>query len=169
MDGTLLIALAIVGFIALIVAAVTIKSQKQAAKRKSDMLDVFNRIVAEEQLTISQKEMLKHRIFGIDELKMVLIVVQSNEDVHYDIIQLSLLTGCHLKHGGTKITERSKSGKRTSEEHVSEIFLSLTLENKAVIDIPVYKELYDGILEKQNLAKFGERWQGIIRKSLIRA
>lgn len=167
MDGTILIALVIMGFIALIVAIVTMKSQQQTAKRKVEMLDVFNRIVLEEKLNISNKEILRHSIFGIDEVQKVLLVVQNHNDVQYDIIRLNVINDCHVKRSGTRITEQKKSGKKVSEEHINQVFLSLTLESKPVVDILVYSELHDGILEKQNLTVVAEKWKDIVRRILV--
>jgi hypothetical protein len=167
MDATILIAIAIVAVIALVVLLVIIKSKQQAAKRKSEMQEVFDHMVAEEGLSISQKEILTNKILAIDELKMILLFVHNLNGVQYDVIQLATINDCKVTRKGTRIVENTKSGKPLSEEHISEIQLSLLLENRSVIDIPVYIEVYDGLLEKQNLTAVAEKWQDIIRKALI--
>src|SRR5688572_4687618 len=123
MDGTMWIALGIVGSLTLIVILITIKSRSQALKRKVAMLDTFNRIVAEERLVIHQKEVLKNRILAIDEADTTLIFVQNHSEIRYDIIQLTMINDCKIKCLGSKITQKQKNGQSKSEEHISEIVL----------------------------------------------
>lgn len=166
MNGTILIALGIVGPIAIIVALIAINSKREAAKRKSELLETFNRIVAEQNLTISVRDILKHRILAMDMVRGTLIFVQNHGEVKYDLIQLAMIDDCKIKRLGTRITEEKKSGRSVSEEHINEISLSLISAGKQVIDIPVYSELQDGLLERMDLAGVAEKWRNIIHNAL---
>lgn len=166
MDGTMWIALGIVGFIVFVVILVAMKFKSKAVKRKLEMLDTFNRIVAGEKLVISQKEMLSNKILAIDETKKIAVFVVNHEEVQYDIIELSMIDDCKIKSMGSKMTEKKKNGRTITEEYVNEVYLSLTAANKSVKDVPIYNEVHDGVLEKMTLTSVAKKWREIISANL---
>lgn len=166
MDGTMWIAIVIVGFITLMMVLVAIKSKSVATKRKLEMLDTFNRIVADEKLFISQKEILNNKILAIDETQKIAVFVVNHGEVKYDIIQLEMISDCKIKSMGSKLTEKKKNGRTMSEEYVNEIYLSLIAANKSVKDVPIYNEVQDGVLEKMTLIDVADKWRSIISANL---
>lgn len=166
MDGTMWIATGIVGFITLIVVFVAIKSKSVATKRKLEMLNTFNRIVADEKLIISQKEILNNKILAIDETKKIAVFIVNHGEVQYDIIQLEMISDCKIKSIGSKMIGKNKSGRTMSEEYVNEIYLSLIAANRSVKDVPIYNEVQDGVLEKMALNAIAQKWRGIISANL---
>ncbi len=166
MDGTMWIAIGIVGFITLMMVLVAIKSKSVATKRKLEMLDTFNRIVADEKLFISQKEILNNKILAIDETQKIAVFVVNHGEVKYDIIQLEMISDCKIKSIGSKLTEKKKNGRTMSEEYINEIYLSLIAANKSVKDVPIYNEVQDGVLEKMTLIDVADKWRSIISANL---
>lgn len=169
MNGTMWIALGIVGFITLIVILVAIKSKSMATKRELKMLDIFNRIVADEKLIVTQKEILGNKILAIDEVQKIAVFVLNTGDVQYDIIQLAMINDCKIKSTGSRVVEKKKNGQTKAEEYVNEVSLSLIAANNSVKDVQIYNEVHDGILEKMALIAIAEKWRGILSANIGKA
>lgn len=169
MNGTMWIALGIVGFITLIIILVAIKSKSMATNRKLEMLDTFNRIVADEKLIITQKEILSNKILAIDEARKIAVFVVNVGEVQYDIVQLEMINVCKIKSTGSRVIEKKKNGQAKTEEYVNEVCLSLIAANNSVKDVRIYNEAQDGILEKMPLIAIAEKWRGILSANIGKA
>ncbi len=167
MEG-ILIALMVLGIVALVVVAITLKAKKQDVTRQQEMAETFRRIISDEHLHIHHISVLRHKILGIDELKMVLVFVQNHGDIRYDIIEFGNVHDCIVKKATRRRMGIPKMGNQLFEGHICGIDLSLQSDGKTVIDIPIYSEPRDGIKEKSNLTAVAEEWQGLIRNALIK-
>lgn len=165
MTGTLPIAFALVGAIALIIFLFVIHSKRQKAKIQLQMQSLFDQAVQENGLLVSYKEAHPNMILAIDELKMLLLFTRhDNEKATSEVIPLAQVTDCFVKTTGRII----KGSKGTPEEHVDEVSLSFTFAGAADADVQIYKEAQHGLFEKIPMTRLAERWRQRIKDTIIR-
>lgn len=159
MNGTILIAMIMLSVIGFVVLLFAVQSRRMNDKKKNEMLQVYNSLVTKNDLDIIEEDKLANRIFAIDPVKKVFVFVYNFSEPVYDIIRLDNSMVCKIKSTGSKIAIKKGKGKTSYEEHISDIYLSFMSKGNLIIDVPVYNEIHDGLLEKMNLLAIAEKWQ----------
>jgi hypothetical protein len=161
MDGTYIIAIAITLIVVVTVALFSIQSRKNAKKKSSEMVQIYNNIVQKEGLTIVHEERLDNKIFALDPLRKVFLYIYSYERPVYDIIQLNNFSSCKMVNKDSTGSSSFK-GKTISPENTTRVDLSFMLNSEPVIAVPVYNEIQDGLADKLKLAGIANDWQNKI-------
>lgn len=154
--------------IAVIVLLFVGAGRRQSRLRKAAIMNEYNRIVSESGLYISFKEELANKILAFDAAKRMLVFVSGHGELKYDLIDLSGVSHCTVRKAGSRITLRHKSGKETTEEHISEVLLSFSYRDQTVAELPVYSEIHDGLMELLPLTAVAEQWQNRVQAFLTK-
>ena len=166
MNGTILMTFIILSLIGIAVFFFVAQSRRTNRKRRNELLVVYDSIIVKNNLRITYENKLNNRILGLDIDKNIFVFVYDFGAIVKDIVQLNSSVTCKLKSVGMKIPTRKEKGKTIYEEHISEVYLSLSVNGTAIADVPMYSEIHDGILEKMNLLSLAEDWQQKIRNSV---
>lgn len=163
MNSILWIATSIVVALTLIVILFVRQGKKQAAIKKQKLMDALQDAIEEKRLNIEYQDILHNRIIALDIKKRMLAFVDWQNDIpHVTIIDIEGLNNCNLLRLGNKITEQTKSGKKISEEYVTELQLEF-ISKSGTVNLIMYSEMVDGILEKQVLNDVANKWQQRIK------
>ncbi|MES2702056.1 MAG: hypothetical protein V4649_05425 [Bacteroidota bacterium] len=158
MNSILLVSLLIVLPLVLIVVVVLIRSKRNAARKKNEILKVYREIVSADQLEISEELILYNKILALDRKNKVFIFLHNHDEPVYDVIHLNGLSGCRIEKKGTGLANR-RQGKAVSEFHVNEIRIYFLSHDSVLANLLLYSEILDGQPEYLALSKVAEDWQ----------
>lgn len=163
MNDTLWIALAVLIPLVLLFAVFYYRNRKIHQDQKKRLENAYSRLMEQYELTAHEKDQLRDKIIAVDDHKrMLLFVTLSGEDERYDIVSLDDVNSCKVAKLGNRITEKLKSGKKQTEEHINQVQLEITTSGRQQLYLPFYDEIMDGIMEKQRLTTKAEKWRDII-------
>lgn len=159
MNETVIITLVILLCIALVIAAMTYKTRKDARKQRNLLKDKLEGIATDEQLTIDKEETYRNRIVGLDTAKKMLVYITlDDKEPVYHLLNLKQVTSCKIVQLGTTLTEENEKGKKTTEQHVMLVVLQLRTGSSTLADITFYSEIEDGAMERMPLTKKAHEW-----------
>jgi hypothetical protein len=73
------------------------------------------------------------------------------------LIKLKDVASCAVVSSGKEV--RNNEGRRTNEDYSKDLSISLNLNNRSVIDLPIYNEMLDGPLDRPPLMKLARVWE----------
>lgn len=123
------------------------------ARRKQLLLDTLDAIARNKQLYITERELWRHRILGIDRVnqKMVHIDMGEKEAVE-NIVNLQEIYKC-------EILQRTIGN---AQINAILLELSFTDKTKPSLHIPFYEERNDGVFEMKTLAERAAYWKKML-------
>lgn len=158
MSGTLLISMFVFLPLVIIVSVILINSNKNKKRRKSEIENVYEHIVSEDQLKITEELILFNKIFALDPIKKVFVFLHDHDEPIYDIINLNGLSGCQIEIKGTNLVTKDQ-GKLVSELHVNELYMSFMSRDTVFAKLRICSEILDGQKEYAALTKVAEDWE----------
>lgn len=160
MTETLVIALAVLVPLCIIVVLLMRQTKKQTQRTRKKISGLLEQIVAQNKLQISFKDELEHKVLALDPERKTLVYIWYYGELMYDIIDLGMVTSCHIKYTNNAM---KKNSSKLREEGANRISISLTAMNVEIFDLLVYSELNDGIAEKASLSEKAVQWQQAIQ------
>jgi hypothetical protein len=158
MNETLFIAVAIILSVSIVVVLLSRQAGKVKRLKKDEMLGVYKEIVSGNNLHISEEVILPTRVLAIDAANKVFVSVYYHTVPVYDVVRLDNRVSCKVKKIGDKNPGQDKKTPTTGN-NVKEVYLSFTMSGGSEINVPIYNEVYDGILDKMDLTAIAEDWQ----------
>ncbi|WP_276131891.1 hypothetical protein [Polluticoccus soli] len=163
MNGTILIATAIILVIVLIVGLIVYTASRQTRKMKSDMLNEINQLAARYRLHIDQTELFRNRAICLDrQQQQLLYVVYREGGFSYSNIDLGTIDSCEIVNLGSKRSETLKSGKTRVEEHISAFELKLYSKKNEIAALAFYSEIEDGAADMMDNRRKAETWKTLL-------
>lgn len=166
MGGTYLIAIILIMSLIFIAGLFRYQSRKKSRIKRNKMQQIYDNTVSKHVLKPDHKEILANKIFAIDLSKKVLFFSYHFDDLKHDAIRLEDVKQCVVKMTGTKTKQIGKAQKAVYEEQIDWVYISIILRNNTTVDIPVYSELYDGVLERVFLTSIADKWKKIINSAI---
>src|SRR5687767_1612723 len=97
MGSALLVAIIILLPIVIFILIAVSKSRKRSEKQKGEMLTIYREIIANDQLHITDEDILDNKVFALDPEKRVFVYIENYSDPVYDIVHLNGMSGCKLE------------------------------------------------------------------------
>lgn len=163
MTETIWIAIGIIAAIILIILLVTVYTINISRKQKELLLSSLNDTLKTNHLHADKTEYFRNRVVALDVRNAALVYITVDDDGYRaEVHDLSDVKYCAVMNAGNKTTTTSRSGKKTSEEHINEIRLELEGPGQRSAGIVFYSEINDGLSELLDNKKKAETWQLII-------
>ena len=149
MQSTLLIALGIVSFIALIITILSILNNRERRKDLQKQLADFSRIAVENNIVINRQESFSGRIIGCDaDFNAVLFVNFTMQPNQICFFKLKDITGCSVNITALNEMEEVNGKQRITDQYTESIDIEL-----------IYKKKSENQLKKLGFYKFGNDHQ----------
>jgi hypothetical protein len=162
----MLIAGAVLGSLAAIVALLIYITKRQGRARTKRLREEYSALLAQHNIQPSFSQVFDHRILALDARRGVFAFVQHDEKLPEAIIEMAEIADCQLWKDGIQISRKAGKRGETVEEYVSAIGLSFKRKSGIVINVPIYTEALDGVKEKIPLTKAATQWLERLRAVL---
>lgn len=163
---TLIIAIAIVGGIAAVIAFLIFITKRQGQRKNQQLQDSYSALLAQHNLQPDYSQFFEHRIFAFDAARRIFVFVQQDEDQPSAVIDLADVGDCRLWKDGVQIKRKGANRAESVEEYISAVGLSFSRKSGLVMNVPVYTEMLDGIEQKIALNKAADQWLQRIKTAL---
>jgi hypothetical protein len=166
MNHNITIAVLILLCLGLLLFLLVYYTRKQEQANKAKLVKQFQNTALDNRMEITQQEVFRNRIVGLDEnTKKLLYVVFENHQYRSSITELDENYSCEIIKVGQTIGGTAKD--KNSEFHVNEIRLEVTPKQKPGIVITFYSEIHEGALQLADGLRIAEKWKNyLLSKSL---
>lgn len=155
---TLLVAGAVIGSLAAIVAFLIYITKRQGHARTKRLKEEYSALLAQHNIQPSFSQVFDHRILALDARRGIFAFVQHDEALPDAVIEMGDISDCQLWKDGIQVSRAGGKRGETVEEYVSAVGLSFKRRSGIVINVPVYTEALDGVEEKIPLTKAAIQW-----------
>ncbi len=161
MDGTIGIALLMVGAIALVIILLVMSHNRKVKQQQALRQDIFNRAATAANLSISQQEHFQERLLGLDDKQKMLVWFDSSETEQLvELIDLRGIIACNL----IRATHKLKSSDNHSVVTGVHLQLDSAIGDKRSYMITFYDNVRNNQQEMPSLIKKAEQWQKSIKE-----
>jgi hypothetical protein len=168
MDGTIWIAIFIIGIILLIVFGVTILSISQTRKQFAHLEMQLDETGRQNDCIFDKKEVGRKRAIGLDSTKKKLGYVSLRDSgIETAIFDLSMVQSTEIFMLGNKTITVQKSGSHKTAEHIRQIVLALNRKHHEIGSMVFYDDTEDSVMDMQDKKKKAQEWKELV-DSLIK-
>ncbi len=165
MNSTVMIAIGIVLFIALIIWVFTSSARKEAEKERRIIMDRLEQLAKDHHSTIGPSDKMGTKVIALDNTKgKIFYVDHSNVVVQAEMIDIADVVSCEMVQTGSRQIEETKSGRKTVEDNIDRIQLEVSKKNGEKVALLFYDERRDGVLEMLALKEKADKWKEVIKK-----
>ncbi|HTN18788.1 MAG TPA: hypothetical protein VL092_13970 [Chitinophagaceae bacterium] len=160
----ILIVVMLLGSIALIVFALVYKAKKNTKKQRLRFEEHLARTAAQHHLSWTTTEISRPRALAWSADKKILFFMDfPDERGRHHVIDMNHVAHCRLSEEWS--TAEFVKGKK-AERHVTGLNLVLFMQDKNTIELPLYREAEDGVLERARLSDKAAFWLQLIQPEL---
>ena len=166
--STIISAAIIVASVILIFKGLIFLHNKEEKRVSAAIKAYYNGLAIEYNLTVSNHEILKDTILGLDEICEKLLIVESVETGKYKwhIIDLSGVKNCVVIKDYKSFYSNESKGNAT-ERYVDQIMLQFEfIEEKEPVEINFYKHILNHISDMPQSEQTARKWEGMISKMI---
>lgn len=159
--STIISAVVIIGLIALIIWLLIYFNNKEQDKKAALCLIRLNKLAIRNNLSLSEIEILKDTLFGIDPLLRKLVILEPDADgaQQHQIIELDSVIRCSLQENNRTVYQKGSSG-TVHDIFIEQISLLFEFADKRPsYSLVFYQHIIDHISEMPDLEKKAIKWQ----------
>lgn len=158
----ILIVVMLLGSIALIVFALVYKAKKNTKQQRLRFEEHLARAAAQHHLSWTITDISRQRALAWSADKKILFFMDfPDERGRHHVIDMNHVAHCRLSEEWSTAVQ----GKKT-ERHVTGLKLVLFMQDKNTIELPLYREAEDGVLERARLSDKAAHWLQLIQPEL---
>lgn len=160
----ILITVMLLGSIALIVFALVYKAKKNTQQQRLRFEEHLARTAEQHHLSWTVTDISRQRALAWSADKKILFFMDCpDEQGRHHVIDMSHVTHCRLSEEWS--TAEFVKGKK-AERHVTGVNLVLFMQDKNTVELPLYRETEDGVLERARLSDKAAYWLQLIQPEL---
>lgn len=137
--------------------------KERVRKRLERLVTFFNRLSRAYNLSLSNKEILKDVVIGLDETQKKLLIVQYRKD-NYDwhLVKLENVSDCSIRKDHRNINVDSIKGRRF-DEYLNKVLLQVILKDSTEkIEVPFYVFGKNHMAEANDLTEKAIYWKSLV-------
>lgn len=166
--STIISAVIIIAVIVLIFWLLIAIHKNDQKKKAAGLIIHFNKLAYNNNLAVTETEILHDMVFGVDELYGKLLILESTgkDKYQHKIIDLDGLMRCTLQKSKQSVFEKGNSG-QISEVIVEQVNLLFEFaDSREPYELVFYRHIADHIFELSQLEKKALKWQELISKKM---
>jgi hypothetical protein len=165
--SSIIIAAILIAVVVIICMVLVTINNKHKKKMINGLVDHFNKTEQENNLTVSDRELLGNLVIGLDKVRRKVVVVKKEDDTCDSlVIDLREIRSCSVK----KIYKSVNMGtqkKERFENLVDKIVLEFEYtDKKEMLEVPFFESASNHLLEMSELEQFARDWEIIVSKSM---
>jgi hypothetical protein len=158
----------IIGVLAAIIFLLVSINNKHQKRKRNRLLDQFSQAASENNLSLSNQQVLPDAILGLDVMNRKLLVLESEDDAYKGtIINLDEVKSCSVKRQYLT-TNAGTLKNRLMEEHLQKLVLEFSFKDeKRKIEIPFFHFNRNHIYQLKELEQKAKYWEDSLSQFII--
>ena len=150
------------GIIAAGVASIVliVLSGNFAARKRKKEIDALSRHLAwRHSISFTHRDLFANKMLALDEAKKVLVFIDNSGKIRHNVINLKHVSNSTIVKSGISNIETKSRKSMVSEDESQDFSLALIFHDGKVRDLPLYRQINDGVSQRFNIMNLAKSWK----------